>query len=422
MKIHILAIGGRGDVEPLLILGEKLVESGYTVRIITHPDFTQLAESYSLEYSTISSGIRELFQGEYGSGTYSTRTNYFRSWFNFYKMFGEILFISAKDSWELCGDAGLIIYSPPCLYFAPQIAEKLGIPSIPVFFQPFHPTRDFPHYISPVRRNISPLFNLLTHKVADIVMWFPYLRIINRFRKECLNLPPYSYFEDYISRWRRESSPFIYAFSRFVVPRPHDWHSNAKITGYFFRDNTDYEPGEDLAEFISSGEKPLFVGFSSTVVHEPETISSILIETFKRLDRKVVLATGWGGLQEIEFPDNFFKIPSVPHSWLFPKMSLLIHHGGAGTTGAALRSGVPSVVIPFAADQHFWGKKVEKAGCGPAPLQARDLSPEKLYNTVSHVLNNDSFYQKAREMSSRIKTENGTENAVRLIEDLIKSL
>lgn len=420
MNITILAIGGRGDVEPLLILGEELCRRGSDISVVTHPDFGDLVHSYGLTSVLIRASIKELFEGEYGSGTYSTETNYFRSWFNFYKMFGSVLYSTARDSWEACRGADLIIYSPPCLFFAPQIAEKLNIRSIPVFFQPFHPTGEFPSYISPIQSSYSSLFNLLTHKISDYIMWMPYLSTINRFRKECLNLTAISVFSDYISKWRMEHELFIYAFSRFVVPGPRDWQENAKITGYFVRNKTGYIPDDNMLEFIEAGDKPVFIGFSSTVIHEPGRFSEILVEAFRRLGKRVVLVTGWGGLGNMDFPDNFFKVRSVPHDWLFPQMSLLIHHGGAGSTGAALRSGVPSVVIPFAADQYFWGRRVYKTGCGPEPLPARNLTAEKLYRTVNHVLDGRSYYLKAEDMAGKINSENGVENAVNLIADFMK--
>lgn len=418
MKITILAVGGRGDVEPLLILGKRLSEEGFDLIVVTHHDFEGLVDSYGLKSSYIRAGIRELFQGEYGAGTYSTESNYFRSWFNFYRMFGAVLYSSAEDCWEACrSGTDLIIYSPPCLYFAPQIAEKLKITSIPVFFQPFHPTGEFPHYISPIQRNISRTFNLMTHKIADHVMWIPYLPTINRFRKNVLGLKPISVFSGYVGEWRQSCETFIYAFSRFVMPKPADWGSNTRITGYFFPEKEPDTPDRSLIEFIESGDKPVFIGFSSTVLHEPGKISAILTDVFERLKKRVVLATGWSGMHDIDFPENFYKVPSVPHNSIFPKMSLIIHHGGAGSTGAAFRAGVPAIVIPFAADQYFWGLQVEKTGCGPSPLPARNLNSENLYNTLKHVLENSDYYLRSRELGCKINNEKGVENVVKLIKD-----
>jgi len=420
MNIKILAIGGRGDVQPLVVLGEELSLRGYHVSVATHVEFEDVVRSGRLEYLNISTSIKELFLGRYGKGTYSTESNYFRSWFNFYKMFGEVLYQSASDSYDACKDGDLIIYSPPCLYFAPQLEEKLKIPSVPVFFQPFHPTGEFPHYISPLQVNFSSTLNLLIHYLADYMMWIPYLPVINRFRKERLGLPSISVFNRYIQNWRKDQKLFIYAFSEYVLKKPSDWPENAHVTGYFFRQRD--ESGLDdkeLEEFINSGEKPVFVGFSSTVVHEAEKIANILKNAFSRLNSRVVLVTGWGGMQDIDFPENIFKIPYVPYDRLFPHMSLLIHHGGAGSTASALRSGVPSLVIPFAADQYFWAKRVERTGAGPAPLPARELTSDRLYRSVKEVLESEKYYSRAEEIARNIKRENGIGNAADLIEELI---
>lgn len=419
MNIKVLAIGGRGDVEPLVTLGVELAKRGYSVEIATHGEFEGAVRKNRLQYLHITTSISKLFHGRYGKGTYSTESNYFRSWFNFYKMFREVLYRSAADSYEACKNGDLIVYSPPCLYFAPQIGEKLNIPSVPVFFQPFHPTGEFPHYISPIQVNISRTLNLIIHYLADYMMWIPYLPVINRFRKECLGLPAAPVFSKYIQNWREAQKLFIYAFSEYVVKKPADWPENTYVTGYFLRKSDIRQPvDKDLERFIASGEKPVFAGFSSTVVHEPEKIANIFINAFCTLKKRVVLVTGWGGMQDIDFPDNFFKIPYVNYDVLFPRMSLLIHHGGAGSTASALSSGVPSVVIPFAADQYFWADRVRSVGAG-LPLPARKLTTKRLVNVVREILGAEKYYSSAEEIARSIGDEKGTEKAADLLDELI---
>ena len=111
-------------------------------------------------------------------------------------------------------------------------------------------------------------------------------------------------------------------------------------------------------------------------------------------------------------------IDSIPHSWLFPRVSAVIHHGGASTTAAGLKAGVPSVIIPFFGDQPFWGQRIADLGVGTKPIPRKKLTAERLANAIQEVVTNEDMRQRAAKLGKQIQTENGIESAVEIFNKL----
>jgi sterol 3beta-glucosyltransferase len=130
------------------------------------------------------------------------------------------------------------------------------------------------------------------------------------------------------------------------------------------------------------------------------------------------LFSGLGGLQKENLPDSMFMIDSTPHDWLFPRAAAAVHHGGAGTTAASLRTGIPSIVIPFLIDQPFWGKRVHDLGVGPAPIPRSKLTVNKLAQAIQEAVTNTTMRQRAAELGAKIQAEDGIANAVEIIQRL----
>jgi len=135
-----------------------------------------------------------------------------------------------------------------------------------------------------------------------------------------------------------------------------------------------------------------------------------------------VLLTGWGGMADIELPETIMTIDSCPHSWLFPKMKTIIHHGGAGTTSAALRAGKPQIVTPFFADQPFWGDLVYKLGVATKPIRNVENTAEQLAVAIQVASQDLVMQRKADELGQKIRAEDGVQSAVEFIQNIVKSL
>ncbi len=148
----------------------------------------------------------------------------------------------------------------------------------------------------------------------------------------------------------------------------------------------------------------------------PMEITDIILDALARTGQRAILATGWGGISNVDLPDRVFKVDFVPHDWLFARVSMVIHHGGAGTTGAGIRAGTPSLLVPFFADQNFWAMRVFKLGIGPKPIPRKKLTAEKLANAIDFTLGNQDMYTRAKAIGEKVRNEDGISNAVKAIQ------
>jgi sterol 3beta-glucosyltransferase len=113
----------------------------------------------------------------------------------------------------------------------------------------------------------------------------------------------------------------------------------------------DWTPPPALQNFLQSGSPPVYIGFESMGSRNPEETADLILQAIALTGQRAILQSGWGG--KTDLPDTVFIVDSISHSWLFPRVAAVVHHGGAGTTAAGLRAGVPAIVIPFFGDQPF---------------------------------------------------------------------
>src|SRR5690606_8488822 len=151
---------------------------------------------------------------------------------------------------------------------------------------------------------------------------------------------------------------------------------------------------------------PVYVGFGSMASTDPERMTEIVLSAIKRSGQRAIFLTGWGGLSQSDLPDDVFKIESAPHDWLFPRMAAIVHHGGAGTTAASLRSGKPTIVLPFFGDQPFWGQRVEKLGVG-RQIERKKLTAETLAQAIAMATGDITLRERAAALGERIRAEDG---------------
>ena len=188
------------------------------------------------------------------------------------------------------------------------------------------------------------------------------------------------------------------------------------VTGYLFLDTQpDWRPAPELQAFLDAGEPPVYVGFGSMAGRNPEQLAGLTIEALARSGQRGLLLTGWGGLRADQVPDHVFVVDSAPHSWLFPRMAAVVHHGGAGTTAEGLRAGVPNVIVPFVFDQPFWGARVKALGLGPAPIPQKKLTADRLAHAIRSAVTDQTMRQRASLCGQAIRAEDGIGNAVNVI-------
>ncbi|HUF26315.1 MAG TPA: glycosyltransferase, partial [Gemmatimonadaceae bacterium] len=181
----------------------------------------------------------------------------------------------------------------------------------------------------------------------------------------------------------------------------------------------DWKPPAALKRFLASGEPPVYVGFGSMAGRDPQRVTGIVIDALQSVGLRGVLATGWGGLTSDGLPDTMFPLGDVPHDWLFPRMTAVVHHGGAGTTAAGLRAGRPTVICPFFGDQPFWGWRVHELGVGSEPIPQKKLTAGRLAAALRQVTALPVIRRNADALGDKIRSEDGVANAIAVVEQLL---
>jgi len=178
----------------------------------------------------------------------------------------------------------------------------------------------------------------------------------------------------------------------------------------------DWTPPNSLTAFLEAGPRPVYVGFGSMSSRRPEETTELILQALAEAKQRAVLLSGWSGLRTANLPDTVFMLDSIPFSWLFPRVAAVIHHGGAGTTAAGLRAGVPSLVVPFFGDQFFWGRRVAALGVGPEPIPRKELTAERLARAIERALTDQSMRQRSADLGASIQAEDGVARAVAVVQ------
>lgn len=413
MKIVILAVGTRGDVQPYTALGLGLRAAGHDVRIAAASNFEQFVRSYGLAFARLEGNFRELMETNIMQRL-MVRHNPILAYREMALMARHVLESFTADSWKACQDADGVIFSTIAVA-GYHIAEKLGIPSCWAPLQPMSRTRAFPGVTVPIGYDRNGLLNWFTHIIEEQLAWQPSRGFINRWRKDFLGLKPIP-FSGPNALLEKKHYPIIYGYSSKILPRPSDWGDWIHVTGYWFLDHpAGWQPPADLVNFIKAGKPPVYIGFGSMSNQDAEKLTKIVVDSISHTKERAVLATGWGSLAGANLPDTIYRVEAVPHDWLFPQVAAAVHHGGAGTTAAAFRAGIPSVVVPHLVDQPFWGHRVFEMGVGPQPIPYKRITSESLTKAIAAATTDQEMKRRATALADQIKAEDGVAEAVKLV-------
>lgn len=411
MRITILTIGSQGDIQPCIALGRGLQRQGHEVTIATYPNFQSLAIAHKLDFSPINVDIQEMLSGEKGQQLVESGTNPFHLIREFRQLYEPVMSRILADSWQSCQKAEAIIASSVPAYWGYEIAQQLNIPFYFTSPFPVTPNWDFPIPSSPPL-NLGNFYNRLTYPVIKLLFWQVFRRSVNQWRESVFGLKPLSVFHDPWSYMEKEGVPFLYSYSSLVLLKPKTWSEQICVTGYWELDDPDFTPPSQLVDFLASGSPPVYIGFGSMTGIDPEQLTKIALQALVKSGQRGILATGWGGLSATELPDGVIQIQQCPHNWLFPQMAAVVHHGGAGTTGASLKAGVPSIIVPFFGDQPFWGQRVNQLGVGPAPIPREQLTTERLAGAIQATVRDREIQSSATRLGHQLQQENGVARAI----------
>ncbi|MFD0887182.1 glycosyltransferase, partial [Streptosporangium algeriense] len=364
MKVLVLTHGTRGDVQPYAALALALKRAGHEAVLAAPAAMAALAEPYGLDFAPVHDGPNTLIDDP--EVREAIETNYRgirgkRVALRVMRRSKPLLARALEDAARVAeSGADMVVHAPSIP--GHHIAEKLGVPAVPALLQPvWVPTGAF--------RN--PMLPLPLPRALNRASYLPFrlmLRFMGgeRLREDVLHLPPRRGTHDFLRRPGGEPTTVLQGFSPHVLPDGLDYPAWVHTTGFWFLPTPpDWEPSAELAAFLNEGEPPVYIGFGSMAGTDPHRLGRVVTQAVKLARVRAVVAAGWGGIRIEDPPRETFLLDQAPHDWLFPRMAAVVHHGGSGTTGAALASGRPQVICPFVADQPFWAERAHTAGVAP---------------------------------------------------------
>ena len=434
-SIHLISVGSRGDLEPYLALLEELRRRKHQVHLIGSVNFEEACRDRDLRFTALPGDFQELMGSDTGLQLMEGKAVRLIN--------DDLLAAWLRTARQAIGGCDLLI-ATPLSFWAYHLAEAAGCRFAVTSPIPLAGTREFSFLQWPAERPAAPgaprqrlrgrlrqrlrgHLHRLSYRVIRLIKWRQTADVIQAFRAdEGLPALPWSGIAG-----RRDAPPqlqappLLHLFSPHVVPRPADWPDNAQVTGYCLapdQASEAYSPPDDLQAFLADGPPPVYAGFGSMIPRNPADLAEVVIQAACDAGVRLILSPGWGRVLPHEgCPASVFILESCPHQWLFPQLLGAIHHGGAGTTATSLRSGIPSIVVAFFADQPAWGKTLEQLGVSPATHNVTSVTRDALRDSLLRLKAEAGFRQRAQDLQRRIQEDNGVAQTADALEALLPS-
>jgi UDP:flavonoid glycosyltransferase YjiC (YdhE family) len=404
--VVIFTVGTLGDVQPCIALGQGLQRAGYAVRIATSSNFTNGVRAAGLEHRPLSGDFQAMLEADRGIANHGLDLRamarifrkHFTRWANCWVAEG----LAAADG------ASLLIGVSNAIQLAKALSEACGVPFVIARLQPLTPSRIMPPLIlAGTCKRLPGALSLGLYKVIHLLAWYVMKPAINDLVRPQLGLRRYRWYGPYLGHDAQQERT-LNGYSTALLPRPADWPESSQVTGYWFAPPSEWQPGDALRRFLDGGAKPIYVGFGSMVNSDAAGFTRTMLDAIERSGLRAILATGWGGLDGAEntCDKRTFVLRHAPHDALFPYVSAAVHHGGAGTTAAAVRAGIPSVVVPFYGDQPFWARCLQRRGVAPAALERKRLDAATLTEALL-ATQQPSMQEAAAQLGRAVRAEDG---------------
>ncbi|KAK9843668.1 hypothetical protein WJX81_001889 [Elliptochloris bilobata] len=425
-----LAVGTQGDIQPFVAVALRLQQAGHRVRIATHGPLRPFVERFGLEFFDIGGDPAVLAEFAVQSKGVFPRGP------------GQVLKLRAQIKQYVAGQLAACtepdpahsdkpfradaIIANPIGYAHVHVAEAVGAHLHILFTMPWHATSEFGHpqarflhekrwRLPPgMQRALQPLLGLInraTFFAVDSAMFTGTADILHAYRTRVLGTGSLFALRHYHRPLAHAPVPTSYTFSPALVPPPADWPAHVHVTGFCRLEaaaaTNGYAPPAELEAFLGAGPPPVYVGFGSMTLPDAQTVTRTVFAAIKEAGARAIVSRGWGGLGKLEgeaLPPGVLVVGEVPHDWLFPRCSAVVHHGGAGTVATGLLAGCPTMVVPFFGDQPFWGEACRRAGVGPAPVDVDSLTVHRLADGL-RVLAQPQVRAAAMRMCARMHAE-----------------
>jgi len=400
MKFVVVTYGTEGDTRPLAALSRSLLDSGHEVRLLADGATLGSAGPLGVPAEALAGDIQQVLQPSKESRPSDTAWALAR------------IANANTESWlrqvvSVGKGCDAIILSALASFVGLSAAEYLGVKAIGAGFLPITATAAFPPPLLPP--GVVPgWLNRVSYGWVNSLVWRALRKSTNAARARVCSLPPRK------KVW--STHPILYGVSPSLLPRPRDYPPNVYMCGQWVPPAPEWTPPRELVDFLAAGEPPLYLGFGSMAgLIQPGLLKELIAAVS---GRRVLFYPGWSNVSSSELPAGFFIVRDTPHHWLFPQTSVVIHHGGSGTTHSAARAGVPSVVIPLAGDQFFWADRLHELGVAPAPVKVRSLRAVGLSHSVG-LAERAEVRARSVILGAQMAAENGLARAISAIETLM---
>jgi sterol 3beta-glucosyltransferase len=417
MRFVLAASGSRGEGDPLIALGIQLQSRGHEVVFIATEDHQSQAHAFGIKFHKVDGNLRASLEGPENRGVWARDRDAVKKWNQtfFLPVYRRML----DAIWEEAQRADVLILNSG-LIPAQRAGQILNIPTfISCCFPALSPTRYFPHLMVP-RLKLGPLFNRLSYSFNRLYPVGEY-GVIAAWYRETLRVRPPRRYENYLKSSGRRL-PILYCYSEELFCSPPDWDDSVCASGYWsLPEDPTWKPSPVLLDFLQSGPPPVCVSFSSMIGPHPERSTELVAEAIRRLPNRALVCGGWGGLREANLPNNALFIQGAPFQWLFNYVALVVHHGGAGTTAAAIRAGKPAVICPVGGDHPFWAAVAHQKGVAPPFRMHHQLTVDWLVDTIRIASSTPSMARSAKELGRKLRQEDSFGKAIRFIEGKVET-
>lgn len=404
MKIILLSIGTRGDIEPFLAIGEILKENGHQVICAFPEQFRNITEESDLQFASLGTKFIEMLDSADGKAAMGGGSSGLKKFLAYVRLAINQTGINKElvyKQYELIENEqpDKIIYNGKAIY---PIIWELKHRGRSIFVSPL----PYMHYVKGhTHVAFNSNFGLLLNKLTFSLAHFGMVTTVMITRK-WLNI------KDKISRKQIRdillSNKSIYTISPSLFPRPSDWNKNIKVLGYHKREAViNFQPEKSLTRFLGSHKKILFITFGSMLNPNPERMTRIIVDILERNKIPAIINTASGGLVEPGKYDTslIYFVPQIPYEWIFPKMYAVIHHGGSGTTHLALKYGCVTMIIPHIIDQFVWNRILYDLKVSPNGISIGKITRNRLEPKIIELMSNDDYKKRTMQFSQQMSQE-----------------
>ena len=404
MKILLMGLGSRGDVEPFLALGELLTPRGHEVVYCFPEQYVDLVDDGN-RVLPFTRKFLELIEGPAGRAIMGASTGFqkIRDYYAGYREgepINEILFHQQAQYIE-AEQPDVVVYHPKCMY---PLLHRLREGGRTIMYSPVpylvHASGEHPHIAFSKSR--GAWFNKMTYaltnygmskKIADAQHLLPH---------------PLHYSRSDIRRGL-VTERMVFAVSPTLAPPPKSLPARVQVLGFHERQRTtNWQPDRQLLDFLDRNPKPLLVGFGSMLTPDPAALSATICRVLDEENIPAVINRAGGGLPPVEKYRNhplIHFVDRIPYDWMMPRAGAMIHHGGSGTLHGSLLHGLPTLVFPHIIDQFMWNRRVDDLGAGPLGVPVRKLNRSWFGALTLDLLQEPSYRKRAEEIGDQMRRE-----------------